>query len=201
MKKSFYEFMDNYEPNNFTEQNEVSVESVKRRVMDKITVDKRRRKYKLTKKTFAAVAAVCIAAVTGVAVTAYEIGVFDLAVNFFSNNISSESSQLLTENDYEAIRNNLKAEHIVTESEGATVELTGSMHDENVVYLFCTMTLPEGTVLPDDFGELAFDVQSTDYYSLQEYDEYDLGTASSCLTVNFADYNMPGSNTVDFTCR
>lgn len=196
MKKSFYEFMDNYEPDNVTEQNDISVKSVKKKVMDKIAVSKQGNVHKFTKKTFTAFAAVCVAAVTGIAVTAYETGVFDKAVNFFSKNNFYGSLQELSENDYEAIRNNLKEEHIITESEGAAVELTGSMHDENVVYLFCTMTLPEGTVLPDNCDNLSFEVMNTDYYSaLKEGVNAAVG-----LTVFFADYNTPGSNTVDFTC-
>lgn len=197
MKKTFYNLMDRYESESLPDY-EVSAKNVKKIVMEKTglnTKAENTQKYHLTKKAVAAVAAVSVAAVTGISVAAYSTGVLEIASNFFEKNafFYEEEKIDLNENDLEVIKNNLREEHITAESNGATIELTGSMYDENVIYYFCTMTLPEGTKIPAD-SSLDFEIVSTERSSF-------LGKSFGLsLGSYFMEDENPYDNKIDFAC-
>ena len=153
MKKSFFEFMDNYDTEISPEKYDISEKKVKKLVMNKIHPKSGFRESRMRKRNFAIAAAVSVVSVTGAAVAAYEMTVEDSAVNFFESGAGLLSQpQSLSKTDLETIKNNLKERNILIGSQGTTIKLTGSMLDENVIYLFCRLTAPEGTVLGNNSG-------------------------------------------------
>lgn len=196
MKKSYFEFMDNLETDIYPEKYTISEKSVKKRVMEKIGAGVQRRESEFRKKAFAMAAVISVTAFAGIAAAAYETGVFRKAVNFFGKDSAFvDEKQSLSQSDIDIIQNNLREENIIIDSGGTTVELTGSMHDENVIYFFCRLTAPEGTVLDQnnsyEFEEICFENPGS------------LGTGRRCsmsLSVNFAKDENPHDNMLDFAC-
>lgn len=188
--------MDNYDADTCPEKYSVSEKSVKKKVMVRIGAGIKRRESGFRKRAFAMAAVASVTAFAGIAAAAYETGVFQKAVNFFEkDSFFFDEQQVLSQTDLDVIKNNLREENIIIDSDGTTVELTGSMHDENVIYLFCRLTAPEGTVLDQnssyDFEEICFENPGT------------LGTERSCsmsLTVNFSEDDNPNDNVLDFAC-
>lgn len=194
MKKSFYDFMNDYEPESTDlKECDVNIDSVKKKVMNKAGILTAKKEYHITKRAFAVLAAVSITATAGIAAAAYETGILSKAVNFFENHTYSESSQILNENDFTVINSNLKEENTAMESNGASVELIGSMHDENVIYLFCRMTLPESVTLEENesytFNQIVF-----------ERPDITGKNGFQGIEVYFADDEIPDDNILDFTC-
>lgn len=196
MKKSYFEFMDNFDADTCPEKYSVSKKSVKKRVMEKIGAGVQRRESGFRKRAFAMAAVISVTAFAGIAAAAYETGVLQKAVNFFEKDpVFIDEQQVLSQSDLEVIKNNLREEKIIIDSNGTLVELTGSMHDENVIYFFCRLTAPDGTVLDQnssyEFEEVCFENPGS------------LGTGRSCsmsLSVNFSEDENPNDNVLDFAC-
>lgn len=196
MKKSYFEFMDNLETDACPEKYCVSEKSVKKRVMEKIGAGVQHRESGFRKKAFAIAAAISVTAFAGIAAAAFETGVFQKAVNFFGKDpFFVDEQQVLSQSDLDVIENNLREENIIINSDGTLVELTGSMHDENVIYFFCRLTATEGTVFDQnssyEFEEICFENPGS------------LRTGRSCsmnLSVNFAEDENPYDNMLDFAC-
>ncbi len=156
MKKDFFEIMKNYNPE--IKSFSVSSENIKENTMSKI--NKPKRKFQFTRK-FSPVIAVTLACITaGVGVLAYELSTLDRAVQFYEEH--PYASQTINEKDKEVLTDLLKAETTIVESNGATMELTGSMYDENKMLLFFKFTAPENIVLDQEycFGDWMFDLDS-----------------------------------------
>ena len=144
MKKDFFEIMKNYDPE--IKSFSVSSENIKEKTMSKI--NKPKRKFQFTRK-FSPVIAVTLACITaGVGVLAYELSTLDRAVQFYEEH--PYASQTIDEKDKEVLTDLLKAETTIVESNGATMELTGSMYDENKMLLFFKFTAPENIVLDQE---------------------------------------------------
>lgn len=144
MKKDFFEIMKNYNPE--IKSFSVSSENIKEKTMSKI--NKPKRKFQFTRK-FSPVIAVTLACITaGVGVLAYELSTLDRAVQFYEEH--PYASQTIDEKDKEVLTDLLKAETTIVESNGATMELTGSMYDENKMLLFFKFTAPENIVLDQE---------------------------------------------------
>ncbi len=153
MKKDFFEIMKNY---NSEKKGELPrINKIKEKTMSKINTEKPKRNIRFSKKFIGIVAAAAIAVTTGGVVLANELGLVDSAVMFFENNRFSisrfyDGSQNIEKTDIEIISESLNPERVSTMSNGYTLELTGSMYDENVVFLFYKLTAPENVILDED---------------------------------------------------
>lgn len=157
MKKDFYEIMENYNPE--AELFSVSKESIKEKAMYKIGQRKPEKRFS-AKRIFTSIPAVAamMCFLAGAGVIAYELSTIDRAENYFEEHTANE--QIFDENDRNALNNAFKEEVTSVESNGTTIELTGSMYDENVAYFFFTMTAPEGTILDEEnYGFELFDLK------------------------------------------
>lgn len=150
MKKDFFNIMKNYDPERTTNIN-LSSDRIKEKSLKKISLQQTR-KIHFSKK-FAIIAAAAAVSITACfTALAYEFDVFDKAISFFENKNTAYDVNL-DEADRNIISENLKESSIGIESEGTTIQLTGSMYDENMAYFFFKLTAPEGTV----FGSETYD--------------------------------------------
>lgn len=150
MKKDFFSIMKNYDPERATNIN-ISPDRIKEKSLKKISLQQTR-KIHFSKK-FAIIAAAAAVSITACfTALAYEFDVFDKAISFFENKNTAYDVNL-DEADRNIISENLKESSIGIESEGTTIQLTGSMYDENMAYFFFKLTAPEGTV----FGSETYD--------------------------------------------
>lgn len=163
MKKDFFKIMKNYDPKR-TVKIKISPDRIKEKTLKKISLQQTR-KIHFSKK-FAVIAAAAVVAVTAsFTVLAYEFNVFDKAISFFENK-NAVFDVNLDETDRNIISENLKESSFSVDSEGTTIQLTGSMYDENMAYFFFTLTAPEGTVL----GSETYDFkENTIVYDEKQY--------------------------------
>lgn len=148
MKKDFFKLMKNYDPERTTNI-KISSDRIKEKALNKISAQSQTRKIHFSKK-FAVIAAAAVVAVTAsFTVLAYEFNVFDKAISFFENK-NAVFDVNLDETDRNIISENLKESSFSVDSEGTTIQLTGSMYDENMAYFFFKLTAPEGFVLDSE---------------------------------------------------
>ncbi|MGN0614565.1 MAG: hypothetical protein ACI4JB_11800 [Porcipelethomonas sp.] len=171
MKKDFFELMKNYDPERNAEIN-LSPDRIKEKSLKKINAKPQRRKIHFTKKFAVIAAAAAVFLTAGFTVLAYEFGVFDKAVSFFENKNAADTVNL-NETDRNIINENLKENSIIVESNETTIQLTGSMYDENMAYFFFKLTAPEGTVLDSETYDFK---ENTIVYDKKHY-----GGAGWCL--------------------
>jgi len=145
MKKDFFEIMKNYDPE--IKSFSVSSKNIKEKTMSKINVPQKRFKFAKRFSFVPIVITACITTVVGV--TAYELSTLDRAVQFYEEH--PHASQTINTEDKEVLNDLLKAETAIVESNGATMELTGSMYDENKMLLFFKLTAPENTILNQEY--------------------------------------------------
>lgn len=147
MKKDFFSIMKNYDPERDIKIN-LSSDRIKEKTLKKISLQQTR-KIHFSKK-FAIIAAAAAVSITACSTAlAYEFDVFDKAISFFENK-NAVFDVNLDETDRNIISENLKENSISVESKGTTIQLTGSMYDENMAYFFFKLTAPEGTVLGNE---------------------------------------------------
>ncbi len=199
MKKSFFELMDNYEPEDAPEEYNISAENVKEIVMRKIDNHESKAKIRISRKAIAVMAAVATVTAVGIGAAAYTLGrSSNTAHKFFEtyNAVSKAdngdlyaSSRVLDVEDIKNIDANIHEENTVIESNGSTIELTGSMYDDQSALLFFTLTAPEGTVIDSDsgyeFADSMFDFEGSGCGAIGGYTE-------------FSD-DVPGDNVINFT--
>lgn len=162
MKKDYFKIMKNYNPEitSFS----VSSKNIKEKAMSKI--NKPKRKFQFTRKFSPVIAAAAVCITAGVGVLAYELSTLDRAVLFYEEH--PYVPQSLSDNDKEVMNDILNEETIKVESNGATMELTSSMYDENKMLLFFKFTAPENVILDQDrydFGDWMFHHNSDSYGS------------------------------------
>lgn len=114
--------------------------------MSKINIPQKRFKFAKRFSFVPIVITACITTVVGV--TAYELSTLDRAVQFYEEH--PHASQTINTEDKEVLNDLLKAETAIVESNGATMELTGSMYDENKMLLFFKFTAPDNIVLSQE---------------------------------------------------
>ena len=147
MKKDFFNIMKNYDPERDVNIN-LSPDRIKEKALKKISLQQTR-KIHFSKK-FAIIAAAAVVSITACfTALAYEFDVFDKAISFFENK-NAVYDVNLNETDRNFISENLRESSFSVESEGTTIQLTGSMYDENMAYFFFKLTAPEGTVLDSE---------------------------------------------------
>ena len=146
MKKDFFEIMKNYNPD--IKSFSVSSENIKEKAMQKIGKSEEKKKFDFRRVFTSIPAIVAVGLMVGTGVIAYELSTLDRAVQFYEEH--PYASQTINEKDKEVLTDLLKAETTIVESNGATMELTGSMYDENKMLLFFKFTAPENIVLDQE---------------------------------------------------